>query len=213
MSSPSAEAASILHVVASPKGKQSASTQVGRAFLDAYGAAHPDHTVTTLDLWSADLPAFDGDLAAAKLAPLLGESTTATQDEAWAQVVDVIDEFRRHTKIVLSTPMWNFGLPYRLKHFFDLLVQPGITFGLDSAFEHVGLLADRPVQLILTRSSAFPEGNTDDYQLPYLRHILGFMGINDVRALVVEGTTLPQDARDELVAGFCDQARALAVDF
>lgn len=181
--------------------------------MDAYRQADPGHTVTTLDVWSDDLPPFDGDLAAAKLAPLLGEPTTPAQDAGWARVIEVIDEFRRHDKIVISTPMWNFGIPYALKHYIDLLVQPGITFGLDAAFEHVGLLADRPVQLILTRSSTFPEGSPDDFQLPYLRHVLGFIGLSDIRTLVVEGTTLPQDAREELIADSCDEGRALAADF
>ena len=186
---------------------------MARAFLDEYGRAHPDHTVTTLDVWTADLPPFDGDLATAKLAPPLGEATTAAQDAAWANVTEVIEEFARYDKIVISSPMWNFALPYALKHYIDLLVQPGLTFGLDDAFEHIGLLEDRPVQLVLTRSSSFAEGSPEDFQLPYLNHILGFIGLHDVRALVVEGTTLPREARESFVASHCDKARAAATDF
>jgi len=204
---------SILHVVGSPRGEASASTRVARAFLDgcAEGSAAP--RVTTLDVWTADLPRFDRDLAVAKLAPLVGETRTPAQEEAWGRVERVVADFARHDKIVISTPMWNFHLPWELKHFFDLLVQPGLSFGVNDAYEHVGLLEDRPVQLILSRSSRFPEGSPDDFQLPYLKHVLGFIGLHDVRVLVVEGTTLPRPAREELLAGYCEKARAAAVRF
>ncbi|MBW2282851.1 MAG: NAD(P)H-dependent oxidoreductase [Deltaproteobacteria bacterium] len=209
----SADTPRVLHVVGSPRGEASVSTRVARAFLDAYAQTRPGHEVTTLDVWTADLPRFDGDLAIAKLAPLVGETRTPQQEAGWARVERVVADFARHDKIVISAPMWNFGLPWELKHYIDLLVQPGLSFGMNEALEHVGLLADRPVQLVLTRSSPLPEGSPEDFQLPYLRHILGFIGLHDVRSLVVEGTTLRPAAREELVAKHCDRARAAAADF
>ena len=203
----------VLHVIGSPKGSKSTSTQIATAFLDAYITANPAATVTTLDVWDTSLPAFDGAMAHAKLAPLLGEEVTQEQAAAWQRVTKVIDEFAEHDKIVISTPMWNFGLPYELKHYIDLLVQPGITFGLDSDFNHVGLLVDRRVQLVLTRSSPLPEGSPEDFQLPYLQHILGFMGLSDVRTMLVEGTTLAEPARTEFIDEHCRQARLAAADF
>jgi FMN-dependent NADH-azoreductase len=213
MSSASADPARVLHVVGSPKAEASTSTRIARAFLDAYLQAHPEHEITTLDVWTTELPRFDGELAIAKLAPLVGERRTASQEAAWQTVLRVITDFERHDKIVISTPMWNFALPYELKHYIDLLVQPGISFGLNAAGEHVGLLEDRPVQLVLTRSSPIPEGSPGDFQLPYLKHVLGFIGLRDVRVLLAEGTTLPQSARDELVAKHCERARTAGADF
>lgn len=211
--SPSSEIPRVLHVVGSPKGEASTSTRIARAFLGAYQESHPDHEITTLDVWTADLPRFGRSLAIAKLAPLMGEARTAVQEAEWQEVGAWIAEFSGYDKLVISTPMWNFGLPYELKHYIDLVVQPGLSFGLNEAFEHVGLLADRPVQLVLTRSSPLPEGSPEDFQLPYLKHILGFIGLRDVRALVVEGTTLPQAAREELVARQSEKAREAATDF
>lgn len=119
------------------------STAISSAFLDAYLQQNPEDEVTLLDVWAADLPAFDGEMAIAKLAPILGEQLTASQDAAWKSIVQVIEEFEQHDKIVISTPMWNVGLPYKLKHYFDLLVQPGISFGVNAAHEHTGLLQER----------------------------------------------------------------------
>ena len=203
----------VLHVIGSPKGDASASTRVAGAFLDQYCRENPGDSVTTLDVWTADLPEYDGELAAAKLAPLIGEPLTPAQVAAWDRVLGVIETFANHSKIVISTPMWNFALPYKLKHYIDLLVQPGVTFGLNDEFEHVGLLEDRPVQLILTRSSAFADESPDDFQLRYLIHILGFMGLHDVNNLVFEGTTLPSAEREEFLDRCCEQSRLAAADF
>jgi len=218
MSLPSSETTKILHLIGSPKSDASTSTRIASAFLEGCLASEANEnssrkTVTTLDVWDADLPPFDRDLAIAKLAPIVGERRTAAQSTAWSRIEAVIEDFARFDKIVLSTPMWNFSLPYRLKHYIDLLVQPGLTFGLDSTMQHVGLLTDRPLQLILTRSSPLPEGSPEDFQLPYLRHVFSFIGLRDVRAMVVEGTTLPAEAREKFVAEQCERARAAGASF
>ena len=83
MSSASSESTRVLHVVGSPKGDASASTRIARAFLGEYQDRHPDHEITTLDVWSADLPRFGRNLAIAKLAPLTGEARTAEQEAEW----------------------------------------------------------------------------------------------------------------------------------
>jgi FMN-dependent NADH-azoreductase len=213
MSSPSSETTNVLHIIGSPKTNLSISTRIAEAFLEGCVANDPAQKITTLDVWNADLPAFDRELAIAKLAPIVGEERTAAQIAAWARVEVVIEDFDRFDKIVLSTPMWNFALPYRLKQYIDLLVQPGISFGVDAQLQHVGLLRDRPVQLILTRSSPLPEGSPEDFQLPYLKHIFSFIGLRDVKALVIEGTTLPAQARKKLIAAQCERARAAGTAF
>ena len=199
----------VLHVVGSPNGEASSSTRVARAFLDACA----DCELTTLDVWTADLPPFGRDMAIAKLAPILGETRTPEQEAGWHIVQSFVEEFAAYDKFVISTPMWNFGLPYELKHYIDLLVQPGLSFGVNESGEHTGLLRDRPVQLVLSRSSPMERDSPEDFQLPYLKHVLGFIGLRDVRTLVVEGTTLPQAPRDDLIARYCEKARALALDF
>ena len=213
MSSPSSETKNLLHIIGSPKTDLSTSTRIAESFLEGCLANDPQQKVTTLDVWNTDLPAFDRELAIAKLAPIVGEIRTAEQTADWNRVEAVIKHFDRFDKILLSTPMWNFALPYRLKHYIDLLVQPGITFGLDADLQHVGLLTDRPVQLILSRSSPLPEGSPEDFQLPYLKHIFSFIGLQDVRALVIEGTTLPAEARQKFMSEQSERARSAGTSF
>ncbi len=206
--------ADVLWIEASPKGERAGSTTMARAFLEAYRDKHPDDSIRELNVWSSDLPEFGEHHARAKLAPLEGERRTEEQRTAWERVEAVIRDFDAADKIVLSTPMWNFSIPHKLKNYIDILVQPTLTFGFDAEKnEHVGLLRDRPVQLILTRSST-KEGNPEDFQLPSLKFVLGFIGLHDVRALVAGATTQPDaERRASYIKKQCERARAAALDF
>jgi len=206
--------ASVLYINASPKGEASSCGRIAGAFLDAYLAAHPGDEVRSLPLFDYALPEFGRTEAEAKFAPLYGARRSAAQEEAWARILHEIEIFRAADKIVLATPMWNLGIPYRLKHYIDVLVQPGLTFGYDAkAMAHVGLLANRPVQFILTRSSVLP-GDFSDFQLPYLKYIFDFVGIRDVRVIVAWQTTKPTaEAREAYLASFLDEARTAAQRF
>jgi FMN-dependent NADH-azoreductase len=179
----------LLYVSASPKGKNSTSNGMGEAFLSAYSRAHTQDSVRRLDVFTADLPDFGRTEAEAKFAPIFGQARTDEQEAAWSKVVATIKDFDKADKIVISTPMWNFSIPWRLKLYLDILSQPGLTFTVDrDTRQHVGLLKNRPVQLLLTRSSTMP-GDYSDFQLPYLKFILGFMGLYDVRVETAWQTT------------------------
>jgi FMN-dependent NADH-azoreductase len=75
------------------------------------------------------LPAFGADAAQAKFAPIYGEEVNDAQRQVWDEVKSQIEYFDSFDKIILSCPMWNYSAPYPLKHYLDIIVQPGITFG------------------------------------------------------------------------------------
>ena len=145
--------AEILHISGSPKREHSVSIEVAEAFLGAYVAANPEDHVRTLNVFDVELPEFGEIEAMAKFAPLEGRAQTEPERAAWARIEALIESVSAADKILMSCPMWNFHVPWRVKLLFDVLVQPGLTFGLNAQFEHVGLLADRPLQFILSRSS------------------------------------------------------------
>ena len=193
----------ILHIEASPRGDRSGSSQLASWFLDAYKKTNPDDKVDTLNVFDAEFPMFGADAAHAKFAPIFQEAVSDEQKAIWDAVKSQIEYFDSHDKIVVSCPMWNYSVPWALKAYIDVIVQPILTFGYD--FEkmlHVGLLRNRPVQLLLTRSST-PPGAPYDFQLPYLRHVFGSMGLNDIRQIVVAQTTQPSaEARTEYLDSF-----------
>jgi FMN-dependent NADH-azoreductase len=204
----------VLHISASPKGAQSASGQIAAAFLTSYGGLHPKDEIRRLSVFDADLPGVGPDEVEAKFAPIYGQPLEQRHLDAWARVVREIDHLKEADKIVLSSPMWNFGVPYRLKQYLDVIIQPGLTFGYDrEAMRHIGLLKNRPTQLILTRSSVMP-GDFGDFQLPYLKYVLDFIGITDVRVINAWQTTKADPVeRQAYVETFMAEARDAAGRF
>jgi FMN-dependent NADH-azoreductase len=195
--------ANVLHIQASPMDSLSFSTRVARAFLVAYQGDHPADRVETLDLWVESLPAFDFAAASGKYKVMRGLPHSEEEARAWRRVVETVNRFKSADKVLVSSPMWNFGIPYRLKQYIDVLVQPGLTFSYDPKTGYSGLVKDRPVQLILARGGEYPQTTPAagfDHQRPYLELIFGFIGFTDIRTLVVEPTLSP-GADGKLEAG------------
>lgn len=204
----------ILHIEASPRGGSSGSTQLATWFLDAYRKADSEAKIETLNVFDADLPPFAADAAHAKFAPIFQEEVNEGQAAIWDAVKARIAEFDACDKLVVSCPMWNFGVPYALKHYLDIIIQPILTFGYDfEKMMHVGLLRNRPVQLLLTRSST-PPGDYGDFQLPYLRYALGSIGLRDIRVITAWQTTQPTaEARVAYLDGFREECESAGTTF
>ncbi len=208
--------AKLLYIEASPRKERSASIAVAQHFIDTYRAAHPTDTVETLDLWQAKLPSFDGFTLDAKYAIMSGQSHTPEQAAAWNAVVKVIEHFKSADKFVFSLPMWNFGIPYILKHYIDVIAQPGLTFSFSPAEGYKGLVTGKPATVIYARGGAYGPGTGAegyDQQSHYLQQVLGFIGIVDVKPIFVEPTLAGPEAKDKAVATGKLQAAEIAKTF
>jgi FMN-dependent NADH-azoreductase len=182
--------ANILHIVASPRS-ESYSTRLAGAFLDAYREARPEDRIETLDVFRADIPPFYAPAAKAKYAVAAGQAPRDEAEAAWRPVIEAINHFKRFDKYVLSSPMWNFGVPYRLKQYIDVIVQPSLTVAYSPEKGYTGLVTGRPMMLLLARGGVYRSGNpleTFDYQETYLRCIFGFIGFTDIRTVAIQGT-------------------------
>ena len=201
----------LLHIVASPR-VESYSTRVAKAFLDSYRQARPDDRIEVLDLFQADIPPFHAPQAKAKYAVMTGQTPRDEAEAAWQPVIKTINHFKGFDKYVLSSPMWNFGVPYRLKQYIDVLVQPSLTVAYSPAKGYTGLVTGRPLLLILSRGGEYQTGNpceTFDFQETYLRSIFGFIGFTDIRAIHIQGTL---QNKPEQVEADTDKAIAEATD-
>jgi len=209
--------AHVLHVQASPRGDDSFSVRTARAFFEAYAKTHPGDTIETLDLAARPPIELGGEAAGAKMQILGGQAPAGEQAKAWAKVAETIRHLKKADKLLVSSPMWNFTLPYRLKHYIDVVVQPGETFRYTPEGKIQGLLAGKPCMLILARGGRYGPGTPAaamDFQLPYLKTILGFIGIENVGVILVEPTAAegPDAAEKALDAAIAD-ARRRAADF
>lgn len=179
-----------LWVEASPKGDQSLSSALAQAFCEAA----PSEAIGDVDrfsVWNDEILQFGCEAALAKFAPLFGENLTPEQQHIWSQVLAEIERVRSFDRLVVSSPMWNWHVPHALKAWIDIIVQPLASFTLNEAGEHVGTLgAGKPLQLILTRSSAYDGRHPElhDFQRPYLEYVFTLLGY-EVNTFVIEPTT------------------------
>ncbi len=207
--------AKLLHVEASPRKERSASIAVANAFLDAYREAHPDDEVETWDLWAEPLPEFDGDTLNGKYAIMHGQEHTPEQAAAWQAVESAFERFASADKYVLSSPMWNFGIPYKLKHFVDVVTQPGLSFSFDPETGYTGLVTGKPIALVLARGGSYGDEQTAalDLQKAYLDLWLGFIGFEKVEHVLVEPTIGAPDDVAAVKAAATERATAVAAGF
>jgi FMN-dependent NADH-azoreductase len=206
--------AKLLYIESSPRKERSKSIAVSNAFLDAYRAAHPDDEIETLDLWKTRLPEFDGYTIDAKYQVLHGQNFNSDQEAAWRSVVEVCDHFKAADKYLISVPMWNFGVPYKLKHYIDVLAQPGQTFSFDPEAGYSGLVTGKPAAVIYARGGAYSgELAGMDHQQPYVEQMLAFLGFTDVHPVVIEPTLAAAEDVQSTVAAATEQAKSLASSF
>jgi FMN-dependent NADH-azoreductase len=200
----------LLYIESSPRKSRSKSIEVAKAFLSEFQKVRPSVEVDKLDLWTTVLPAFDGDIIEAKYALIQSQSHTPDQAKAWRQVEAVIERFKTADFYLFSLPMWNFGIPYVLKHLIDVVVQPGLTFGYSPTEGYKGLLTNKKAVVVYARGGAYGPGTGMegyDLQSKALSGILGFIGITDVNSIFVEPTIAAPDDVATTVA----KAKELAV--
>ena len=207
----------LLYVKASPRGDRSYSVAVADAFMDAYSQAHPDDEVTTLDVFYDDLPAFDFEATGAKYKIMDGKEQTEKEKQIWSRIVSLIEDFKAADKYVFAVPMWNFSIPYRLKQYFDIIVQPGLTFTVNEEGQYQGLVTGKPVFIVYSRGGEYrpgTEAESFDLLRKYMELILGFMGLTDIRSVTVEPTLLNGPAAAAQAKGQAiDDAREAAAEF
>ena len=178
----------ILYLQASPRTGRSHSLAVAAAFLEAYREKDPGAEVVALDLFKADLPPFDGLLVNAKYNILHGQPHPPEEAAAWRQVEGIITQFTAADKYVLATPMWNFSIPYRLKQYLDIIVQPSYTFTYSPEAGYQGLVTGKPLFVTYARGGQYPPGTPGeafDLQVKYVELIFGFMGFTDIHSVIV----------------------------
>jgi len=205
----------ILYIQASPMEDASYSLAVAGEFINAYRQKNSGDEIETFNLFTAQLPTFDGFTVRAKYKILHGQPYTPEESKAWQAIEALIKQFTAADKYVLAVPMWNFGIPYRLKQYIDILVQPTYTFMVTPDGVYKGLVTGKPVFIAYARGGDYtPEQELMlDYQKRYLELILGFMGLTDFRSVVCQPTLAGREIgakkRDDAIT----TARQITVEF
>ncbi len=160
-----------------------------------------------------ELPSLDGGMIEGRYDLLHGNPVPDNVKSEWAAIGAVAQSFLDHDGFIISTPMWNFGIPYRLKQFVDVVTQPGMTFRNDAAGNVEGLAAGK--RALIIAASAMPFGEDDalaglDFQSRYLQAWLGFIGVTDVETLNVGPTFGTEDDVLEIMSAAGERAEGIA---
>ena len=122
------------------------------------------------------------------------DERTEAQREETAQSDALIEELRAADVIVIGVPMYNFTVPASLKAWIDLVARPRVTFRYSEDGPE-GLLKGK--RAILAVASGGTEVSSDlDFATPYLRHVLGFIGIEDVQIVASDRLMVDADASE-----------------
>jgi len=171
----------LLHLEASPRTTRSHSRKLGFDYAASWQSAHPGSRVITHDL-ASEPPPF---VSEAWVAAAYNEPANRPADERTAIAVSdrYIDELLAADELVISTPIYNLSVPAALKAWIDQIVRFGRTFARSDNGFH-GLVAGKKATVIVASGSDFRPGTPGgayNHLEPYLRAILGFVGISDVR--------------------------------
>ncbi len=187
----------ILHIHSSPRSQGSHSNEVAQALFQKLEAQGLPVRRDTLNLWEETLPAVDERFLDIKSKVAQGSDLSNAERVIWSQVENLIARIKTADAMVWSVPMWNFGAPYVLKHFIDVVTQYGYLFSINEQ-GYQGLLDDKPTLLALSRGGNYAPGSgaeAYDHQEAPLRGILGFWGIQSVSVARWESTMADGDSK------------------
>ncbi|SKA93839.1 FMN-dependent NADH-azoreductase [Paucidesulfovibrio gracilis DSM 16080] len=203
----------ILYVKASPRVGRSHSIALADAFLTAYLARNQNDTVAEMDLFQMDLPDLDPVTVQGKYNIMHQLESSEGERQAWKRVEQLIEEFKSADKYVFAVPMWNFSIPYRLKHFIDVVTQPGYTFTVGSN-GYEGLLQNRKALVAYASGGDYAPGSPTEsfnFQSPYMDLWLGFIGITEVVSAAAAGMLGPNKEASKAKA--IKRVQEIAEDF
>ncbi|HRO26338.1 MAG TPA: NAD(P)H-dependent oxidoreductase [Luteimonas sp.] len=176
----------LLHIESSVLGEHSVTRQLGSAIVARWKADVRGLEVQARDLDREPLPHLDG-----------GTLSGANELEA-ARGEAVLRQFLDADVVVIGAPMYNFGIPSSLKAWIDRIAVNGKTFRYTESGP-VGLAGGKQVILALA-AGGLHGGQSTDFVEPYLRQVLGFIGISDIRVVRADGIGLSPEHRAASIA-------------
>ena len=147
----------ILYIESSPRKDRSHSINVTKKYLEKLKSSN-EVDIKKIDLWDYELPEFDGDLLNAKYTAISGTESTPEEDNAWAKVIDIFNEFQDADQYIFSVPMWNFSIPYKLKHYIDIITQLGLSWSYSQENGYSGLMTGKEATIIYASGDGYGYG-------------------------------------------------------
>ncbi len=186
----------ILQINASARREGANSTRIADMVTQRLLQRDPQARLSLRDLASTPHPMLDEPALGALFTP--ADKRSAEQAARVALDDALIQEVQAHDVLVIGVPMYNFGVPSQLKNWIDAIARAGVTFRYTESGPQ-GLLTGKTVYLALARGGRYRD-TAADAQVPYLKTVLGFLGMNDLRLIYAEGFAMGPEAAAQAVA-------------
>lgn len=180
----------ILHIISSPRNGASFSIKLGNAVIDKIQATYPGSTVKERNLVTTQFPHLEESHLTSFFTP--PESRTSANIEAIRHSDEAIAEIKEADILVIGAPLYNFSIHSSLKAWIDHIVRKGITFSYSEKGAE-GLVKGKKVYIAMASGAVYTEGPMQpyDFAVPYLKWMLGFLGMTDITVFRIEGTNIP----------------------
>lgn len=177
----------ILHIISSPQGENSISKKLGNAIIGKITDKYPGSMVKERDLVKIPFPHLAQEQIGSWFIP--SDKRSPEQINAMKISDEAIAELMEADTYVIGAPFYNFAIPSTLKAYLDHIVRPGITFRYNEQGQPEGFLKNKKVFVATASSGIYSEGNFQsfDFVTPYLKFLLGLVGITDINIIRVEG--------------------------
>ena len=186
----------ILQINSSARTTGSHSTRLAADIVSRLQAANPAATHTVRDLGRSPHPALDEATLQALFTP--ADQRSPAQAARVGQDDALIAEVQAADVLVLGVPMYNFGVPAALKNWIDAIARTGVTFKYTDKGP-LGLLQGKKVYVALARGGLYRDTPADT-QVPYLKAVLGFLGMTDIQFVYAEGLAMGPEAEQKALA-------------
>ncbi|EJC6849430.1 FMN-dependent NADH-azoreductase [Vibrio parahaemolyticus] len=161
--------------------------------------------LTVRDLAANPLPVLDFAVATA----LRATEDLSQEQQAVVDLSDtLIEEVKAADTLVIAAPMYNFTIPTQLKNWIDLIARAGVTFKYTENGVQ-GLIEGKKAIVVTTRGGIHKDSPTDNVT-PYLRTVLGFVGITDVAFVYAEALNMGEDAASKGISEAQSQLATMA---
>ncbi|HYG04918.1 MAG TPA: NAD(P)H-dependent oxidoreductase [Stenotrophomonas sp.] len=186
----------LLHLDSSAFNDNSATRELSSAVVAHWRALHPDLEVEYRDLDREPIP------------HLTGQSLAKANEAEAADAERTLQQFLAADVVVIGVPMYNFSVPSTLKAWIDRVAVAGRTFRYTENGP-VGLAGGKRVIIASVRGGLYT-GSPIDFQEPYLRHVLEFMGVQDIEFVRAEGIAYSPQHRVDALAQAHESIKQIA---
>jgi FMN-dependent NADH-azoreductase len=187
----------LLHIDSSPRAA-SVSSRLAAAFARRWQEQNPTGTVIHHNTTLEKIPYIDEAAIEAFFTPT--DVLTPAQKQLLVYSDKLVDELLAADVIVLGVPMWNLGIPASLKAWIDMIVRAERTFAFTEQGIKPLLAPGKKVYVVSARGGTYPDGTPAkafDQQEPYLRSILGFLGLRSIEFIYAENQSQGPEAAAE----------------